>query len=190
MAAWGFLAIAGMGFVLLIIGMTFGFLGSDAEVGGDMDLESDTADGGAEASISLLSIAGIGSSLVGFGLLGYLGALLGSPVLTGVPAGLVGAYICLRATARIRSVLLRRLETGRSVRQSEFVAQVAMVTIPIPPAESGTGQVKLLLHGQPHYASARTRSSREIGHGEQVVVMDQVAGLCLVERLNGEDEGS
>ncbi len=196
MTSLGFLAIGGMGLLLLVGGIMFGFLGGDGDVGvgsvdvdvdAGTDLDGDAPDSGAAAGVSLLSVAGLGSALFGFGLFGYLGARLASPVLIGVPVGLVGAYITLRLTGYIRALLLRRLETGRSARQSEFAAKVATVTIPIPPGDSGSGQVRLVLHGNPVYASARTHEDREICNGAQVVVMDQVQGVCYVERL--EEEG-
>lgn len=184
----GFLGIAAMGLLLLLGGTFLGFMGSDVEVdGGDMDGEGgDGPDTGTSAGVSLLSVAGLGSVLVGFGLGGYLGAALGSPVLFGVPLGLAGAYGCMVLTGRVRYILLRRLETGRAVKRSEFVAAVATVTVPIPPHGQGIGQVKLTIHGTPVYASARTEGAREIGYGERVVVLDQVDGICAVEVLELE----
>lgn len=178
MTAISFLGAAGLGLLLLSIGIFLGFSGSDLDDGGDFE-------GEAGAGVSLLSIAGIGSLLVGFGGLGYTAYSLQMPTLVSVPVGLLGAALCFRMTAGVKRWLVRSLGTGTSPRAADLISRPGTVTIAVPPG-GGRGQVKVQVGHRWLYLSARTELDRELQVGEMVVLMSLDDGVYTVDLLQLE----
>lgn len=179
-----FLGAAGLGFLLVIVGIFFGFTDADMEAGGDGDFDaggdSDVDLGG---GLSLLSMTGMGAVLAGFGLVGYTALAMGlSPWLAVVP-GLVGSWALFRATAWVRQMLVKNLDTGTAAGEQDLVYQPATVTIPIPATGPGRGQVLVRKGGRTFYVPAVSDLTRELSAGEQVVITESREGVYVVDLL-------
>lgn len=187
-----FLGSAGLGVLLVLVGIFLGFShadldhGADAAVDGDANLDGDggqeaESDSAMESGLSLLSLAGMGALLMGFGSAGYSVWSLGASAWLSVLVGMAGALVVFRLTAWVKRLLVRNLETGSSARQEDLVYQPATVTVPIPPAGKGRGQVMVRKGGRVFYVSARTELDRELNTGEQVVITASGDGAYLVD---------
>lgn len=184
MTVWTYLGSAGLGLLLVTVGMILGFANTDLDHDGDADLDShDVGEGdtGAGAGLSLLSMTGLGSLLVGFGAVGYATSSVGGPTLLAVPVGLAGAWGCFYLTALIKRLLVRSLNTGRSAGEQDLVYQPATVTIPVPGNSSGRGQVLVRLGDRTFYVPVKCALPRELAVGEQVVITAVSEGVFLVE---------
>lgn len=197
-----YLGCAGLGILLVGVGTFLGFAHADVDHGGDSpgehgggehgeadDAGRDQSHTDAGSGLSLLSMAGMGAVLVGFGAVGYLGSALGGPDVVAVPLGLVGAVACFRLTAWLRRTLIRNLETGHSAGEQDLLFRSGTVTVPIPGGGSGRGQVLVHLGERRFYISARTELARELELGEQVVITALEDGLYLVDEFAGPNSG-
>jgi hypothetical protein len=175
-----YLGSLALGMILVLVGTLLGFGHGDIDGGADGDLDHD-GHGDVGAGLSILSVAGIGSLLVGFGAAGYTVSFLGAGPVLALPAGVVGAGVVFRITAWVRRMLLRNLETGRVSSEQDFVFQPATVTVPIPAAGTGRGQVLVHKGGRPFYVQARTAADGELPLGANVVITAVSDGVYLVE---------
>lgn len=180
---WTYLGSAGLGLILVVAGLMLGF--GDADMDGDGDMDTDGAHGSLGAGVSLLSMAGMGSVLFGFGVTGYAVHGLVASHLVAVPAGLAGAYGCLRLTGWVKGLLVRNLDTGSSAGEQDLLYQPATVTVPIPPDGLGRGQVVVRKGDRTFYVAARSTLTRELITGEQVVITDTRDGAYLVDLYRG-----
>jgi hypothetical protein len=204
-----YLGFAGLGIGLVLFGLALGALGGGHDhdgLDGAIDLDgdgipdgvdldgdgipdgaqADGAAGGLGAGLSLLSMTGLGSLLVGFGALGYLGASFGLGSLLAVPLGLVGSAGTFALTGRIRLWLLRSLTTGRSTGTLDLAGHAAQVTIPVPPAGRGSGQAVVRVGGRPFYVRVMNQTAAELPVGAHVVLFEPVDGVFPVAPLEIE----
>jgi hypothetical protein len=192
-----YLGFAGLGIGLVFLGLLLGALGGGHHAGdGGTDLDGDGLPdgidldgdgvpdllpggepGGLSAGLSFLSMTGLGALLVGFGALGYLGASMGLKSLLAVPLGLAGSIGTFWLTGRLRLILIRHLQTGRSTGAMDLVHLAAEVTVPVPPQGKGVGQAVVWLQGRPHYVRVSNPAPDEIAKGAWVVLMEPVDGI-------------
>lgn len=198
-----YLGFAGIGIGLVLLGLTLGALGGGHDHDGldvdgdglpdgvdldgdglpDLHLDGDGPGGGLGAGLSLLSMAGMGSLLVGFGALGYLGAALGLGSLLPVPLGLLGSVGTFAVTGRLRLWLIRTLTTGRSTGTLDLAGHAGQVTVAVPPTGRGVGQVVVRVGGRPFYVRATNQMTAELPVGAQVVLYEPVDGVFPVGPL-------
>lgn len=198
-----YLGFAGLGIGLVLLGLALGALGGShdhdgIDLDGDgipdgVDLDGDGVPdlhpdgegpgGGLGAGLSFLSMTGMGSLLVGFGALGYLGATLGLGGALAVLLGLLGSFGTFAVTGRLRLWLIRTLTTGRSTGTLDLVGHVAQVTIPVPPSGKGSGQVVVRVGGRPFYVRVINQTVAELPLGAQVVLYEPVDGVFPVAPL-------
>lgn len=180
-----FLGAAGLGFLLVIIGIFFGFTDADMETGGgDADIDAG-GDGEVDVGggLSLLSMTGMGSVLAGFGVVGYSATAMGLPPWLAVGPGLAGSWVLFRVTAWMRRMLVKHLDTGTAAGEQDLVYQPATVTIPIPASGPGRGQVLVRKGDRTFYVSAISDLTRELNVGEQVVITESREGVYVVDLL-------
>ncbi len=183
-----YLGSAGLGLALVAAGALLGFTDAGMEHGGDGAAETDVdlvggegAGAGVASGLSLLSVAGLGAVLFGFGAGGYVSSALGAPPLLAVPAGVAGAAGCFRLTAWLRRTLIRTLDTGAAFGETDFLFRAGTVTIPVPPGGTGRGQVLVQVEGRTFYLPAVTDADHELHVGEAVQITATNAGLYTVE---------
>lgn len=198
-----YLGFAGLGIGLVLLGLALGALGSGHDHDGidvdgdgipdgvdldgdgvpDLHLDGEGPGGSLGAGLSFLSMTGLGSLLVGFGALGYLGAAQGLGSLLAVPLGLLGSVGTFAVTGRLRLWLIRTLTTGRSTGTLDLAGHVAQVTIPVPPAGQGSGQAVVRVGGRPFYVRVINQTAVELPLGAQVALYDPVGGVFPVGPL-------
>lgn len=179
-----FLGSAGLGFLLVIVGIFFGFTDADVEAGGDGDFDAGSdGDVSLGGGLSLLSMTGMGAVLAGFGLVGYMATALGLPTWLAVPPGLAGSWLLFQATAWVRRMLIKHLDTGTAAGEQDLIYQPATVTIAIPAIGPGRGQVLVRKGGRTFYVSAVSDLTRELNLGEQVVITESREGVYVVDLL-------
>lgn len=194
-----YLGFAGLGLGLVLFGLTLGALGGGhhhdgIDVDGDgvpdgVHLEAHGHDHdhesahGLGAGLSFLSMAGMGSLLVGFGALGYLGQSLGLGEILAIPLGLVGSIGTFAVTGRLRFWLIRTLTTGRSTGTLDLAGHAAQVTIPVPPEGRGFGQAVVRVGGRPFYVRVVNQTLAELPVGVQVVLHEPADGVFPVAPL-------
>lgn len=202
-----YLGFSGLGMGLVLLGLALGALGGGHDhdgVDGSVDLHGDgvhdglhldghghdhdhESAGGLGAGLSFLSMAGMGSLLVGFGALGYLGASMGLDSLIVYPLGLLGSLGTFALTGRLRFWLLRTLTTGRSTGTLDLAGHAARVTIPVPPAGLGSGQAVVRSGGRPFYVRVVNQTAIELPLGAEVVLHEPVDGVFPVALLELEE---
>lgn len=198
-----YLGFAGLGMALVLFGLTMGALGGghhhdgidhgdgpdelllDAHAGdhGDGHEHDHDSAGGLGAGLSLLSMAGMGSLLVGFGALGYMGAALGLETILAVPVGLLGSVGTFALTGRLRLWLLRTLTTGHSLGALDLAGHAAQITIPVPPVGAGYGQAVVRVGGRPFYVRVTNQTPSELSVGTSVVLHEPADGVFPVAPL-------
>jgi len=182
-----YLGSIGLGMLLVAIGLLLVGGDSDVEADGGVEAEGDAAAGAHSGSgpvgsgLSVLSMAGIGALLVGFGATGYTLLKLNLPVIAQVLLGLVGAVLVFRLTAWVKRLLVRNLESGSSEGEGDLVFRPGTVSVPIPAGGRGRGQV-LVRHGiKTFYVAAVCHEERELTAGEPVVITGVSEGVYTVE---------
>ncbi len=167
-----------IGALLFIIRIGFTMIGmgdSDMDVG-DVDGVDGIGDG--DASFSLVSVHGVTSFLLMFGLVGlalsieanasYAWALLGA-----VLAGLVSMWMIAQIF-----LLMHRMQTSGNVDLRNAVGAEGAVYLTLP--ADGIGQVQVVVQGGLRMFDARSVSGEEIKTGERIRVASVVGSHTLM----------
>lgn len=177
---WASTIIGGTLFAIRLVTM---FLGSD--MAGD-GLDTDLDKGGHEVSgdhvgpdtnINLLSLQGLTSFFLMFGLIGLTLLKAGQPVWVTVVGGVVAGLITVALTGLVFSQM-KRLQTEGTINIRNAIGQEGKVYLNIP--QNGTGQVQIIVQGSLKIFDAVSKSRSMIATGEKVHVVGVESGNTLV----------
>lgn len=182
---WAATIIGGTLFILRLIMMFIGGglshgdvdIPHDVHMGGDLhtDLSADHPE--ADISFKLLSVQGMTSFFMMFGLVGL--ALLKSnlPVLVTVLGGTIAGLATVAVTGLIFSQM-KRLQTEGTINIQNTVGTQGNVYLTIP--QNGTGQVQIIVQGSLKIFDAMSNSQKMIATGEKVQVVGVASGNTLI----------
>lgn len=181
---WASTIIGGTLFILRLGMMLFGGgLGDDGLDtvldAGDVDVAGDHAD--ADVSFKLLSVQGLTSFFMMFGLVGLALLRAGLHVLITILGGAVAGLVTVAVTGLIFSQM-KRLQTEGTIRIQNTVGSEGTVYLTIP--RNGTGQVQIIAQGSLKIFDAVSSNRNQIATGEKVRVKGVAGGNTLiVEKL-------
>jgi hypothetical protein len=181
---WASTIIGGTLFILRVIMMFLGgSVGDDAldtalDTGGDVSA-GESAD--ADLSFQLISIQGLTSFFMMFGLVGLALLKAGLPILITVLGGILAGLATVAITGLVFSQM-KRLQTDGTIRIQNTIGSEGNVYLTIP--KSGTGQVQIIAQGSLKIFDAVSSNKSVIATGEKVHVVGVTGGNTLiVEKL-------
>ncbi|MEO7361691.1 MAG: hypothetical protein ABI120_15275 [Gemmatimonadaceae bacterium] len=163
-----FLTCAALGAVILIAQLAMGMVGGDhhdaAHTGGDHH-------GAASDGLQLISARTLSAFVAFFGI-GALGAAsLHWPTILATVAGLVLGTAAMFSVAFMMRTILK-FEHDGSIDIQRAIGESAMVYIPIPAADGGTGKVTLALQGRTVEYQAVTTEGVSLPTGTAVLIVE------------------
>lgn len=177
---WASTIIGGTLFVLRLIMMYIG--GDISDDGMDVGLDAggfessgDHAD--ANMSFQLLSVQGLTSFFMMFGLVGLALLKANQPVLLTVIGGMLAGF----ATVAITGVIftqMKRLQTEGTINIQNTIGSEGSVYLTIP--KNGTGQVQVIAQGSLKIFDAVSNNKTSIATGEKIRVTGVAGGNILV----------
>jgi len=186
---WASTIIGGTLFILRAGMMLIGGFGDgaiDADLSGDVSGEFDTDVTGdhssSDVTFMLISVQGMTSFFMMFGLVGL--ALLRSnvPVVLTVFGGTIAGLITVGITGLVFTQM-KRLQTEGTIDIQSTIGTEGSVYLTIP--KNGTGQVQLIAQGSLKIFDAVSNSKNTIATGEKVRVLGVASGNTLiVEKSN------
>ncbi|HET9589823.1 MAG TPA: hypothetical protein VFO91_13645 [Anaerolineales bacterium] len=177
---WASTIIGGTLFLLRLIMMFFGGgLSDDALDAGGEVLAGDHAD--ADISFKLLSVQGLTSFFMMFGLVGLALLRANQPVWITVVGGMLAGLVTVAITGLIFSQM-KRLQTEGTINIQNTVGTEGSVYLTIP--RNGTGQVQVIVQGSLKIFDAISNNKIVIATGEKIRVVGVASGNTLiVEKL-------
>ena len=167
-----FLAIAGAGFVFLLVSLLFGEIFEHFEGGIDHDLEHG---GPGFFSPRVLSVF-----VTAFGGVGAIATYYGLSPLPASAVG-VGSGLALSGIVLVFARFLYRQQATSEVRTTDLVGQSARVVITIPPG--GVGQVRCRIGEELVDKIARTRDGGLVPENAAVRVDEVLGETVIVSKL-------
>lgn len=174
-----FYAIGIVSLVTLLFQMLLTILG----FGGDHDHDL-SGHGDHETGSWLLNVRTVMAFLAGFGWAGGILVNRGYSVGPAIArAAVVGTLFLFGAAILVRNLL--RLQSSGNLDYANAIGVIGTVYSTIPAAESGGGQLEIMLQGRLITADARTNSSPELQPGTQARVVALIGqSTLLVEPLS------
>jgi hypothetical protein len=189
---WAAAIIGGTLFVLRIIMMVIGGglehgdvdiphdlphdIPHDVHIGGDIHAEPSDHDA-ADSSFKLLSLQGMTSFFMMFGLVG-LALLKGNfPVLVTIIGGMAAGLATVAVTGLLFTQM-KRLQMEGTINIQNTVGTQATVYLTIP--QQGTGQVQVIVQGSLKIFDAMSNTKEKIATGEKVQVVGVASGNTLI----------
>jgi hypothetical protein len=176
---WASTIIGGTLFILRLVMM---FIGGgvddtfDASIdSGDLDISGDHAS--ADMSFKLMSVQGLTSFFMMFGLVGLALLKANLPVLLTVFGGVIAGLVTVAITGLIFSQM-KRLQTEGTINIQNTVGKDGSVYLTIP--INGTGQVQIIVQGSLKIFDAVSIDKTRIATGEKVRVVGVASGNTLV----------
>ena len=177
---WASTIIGGTLFILRLIMMFFG--GSFGEdtigptfEGSDLEVSGDHAD--ADISFKLLSVQGLTSFFMMFGLVGLALLRANQPVLLTVIGGMAAGLVTVAITGLIFTQM-KRLQTEGTINIQNTIGSEGNVYLTIP--KNGTGQVQIIAQGSLKIFDAISDNKNILATGEKVRVTGVASGNTLV----------
>ncbi len=176
---WFFLLCALIGGTLFMIRLILQFVGgdSDMDVDGDIDIDVDM-DGDSDVSFRVLSLQGITSFCLMFGLVGL--AMMRQSGQNAIWA-LVAATVAGSATFWLMKWIFNKaqvLQSSGNIKMKNAIGKEGDVYLTIHP--HGTGKARVSIQNHLKVWDATTDSNQEIKTGERVRVTGVVSGNVLV----------
>jgi hypothetical protein len=172
---WASTIIGGTLFILRVVMM---FLGGSA---GDDALDSAIDSGGdpieADVSFKLMSIQGLTSFFMMFGLVGLALLKAGLAVFITVLGGMVAGLVTVAITGLIFSQM-KRLQSEGTINIQNTIGTEGNVYLTIP--KNGTGQVQIIAQGSLKIFNAVSSSKSMIPTGDKVQVVGIASGNTLI----------
>ena len=177
---WASTIIGGTLFVLRLISMFLGGGVSDdgmdaALDAGGHDLSGDSIE--ADTSFKLMSIQGLTSFFMMFGLVGLALLQAGLPVLVTVLGGMIAGLITVAVTGLVFTQM-KRLQAEGTIHIENTIGKEGNVYLGIP--ENGTGQVQIIVQGSLKIFDAVSKNKNTIATGEKVQVVGVASGNTLI----------
>jgi membrane protein implicated in regulation of membrane protease activity len=171
---WASTIIGGTLFLLRLVTMFLG--GGVSDEGLDAALDA----GGhveADTSFNLLSLQGLTSFFMMFGLVGLALLKAGLAVILTVIGGMAAGLVTVAVTGLIFTQM-RRLQTDGTISIQNTIGQEGSVYLSIP--RQGTGQVQIIVQGSLKIFDAVSKSRNMIATGEKVQVVGVASGNTLI----------
>jgi hypothetical protein len=152
---------------------------SALDAGGDLPT-GDHVD--ADISFKLMSVQGLTSFFMMFGLVGLALLKAGLPVLLTVLGGMLAGLVTVAITGLIFTQM-KRLQTEGTINIQNTIGTEGSVYLTVP--KNGTGQVQIIVQGSLKIFDAVSKNKSVIATGEKVHVVGVAAGNTLiVEKSN------
>jgi membrane protein implicated in regulation of membrane protease activity len=177
---WAATIVGGTLFLLRLITMFIGGgIGDDGmdsalDTGGH-DLSGDSME--ADAGFKLMSIQGLTSFFMMFGLVGLALLKAGLPVLVTVIGGLAAGLVTVAITGLVFSQM-KRLQAEGTIHIENTIGREGNVYLGIP--KNGTGQVQIIVQGSLKIFDAVSKNKTTIATGEKVQVVGVASGNTLI----------
>ncbi|HEX6269346.1 MAG TPA: hypothetical protein VFZ43_03855 [Anaerolineales bacterium] len=177
---WASAIIGGTLFILRLImmfvggGLTDNALDSALDTGADV-LSGDHAD--ADISFQLLSVQGLTSFFMMFGLVGLTLLKANQPVLLTVVGGMLAGLVTVAISGLIFTQM-KRLQTEGTINIHNTIGTEGSVYLTIP--KNGTGQVQIIVQGSLKIFDAISSNKIGIATGEKIRVVGVASGNTLV----------
>jgi len=172
-----FLACALIGGFFVLIRLILQFAGGDSDIDTDVDIDAHHTD--ADAGFKLLSMHGLTSFLMMFGLVGlafYRQNQAGFfvSIVGGTGAGLASVWVIGRLFS-----LVTRLQSSGTIGIESAVGGEGTVYLTIP--AGGTGRVLITFNNRQREFDAMARNAAEIATGKRVRVTEVRGNMVIVE---------
>jgi len=177
---WASTIIGGTLFLLRVIMMFIGGDTGDSPPETTFDSGSDFASGDhaqADISFRLLSVQGLTSFFMMFGLVGLALLKAGLPVLLTVVGGMLAGLVTVAISGLIFTQM-KRLQTEGTINLQKTVGTEGSVYLTIP--KNGTGQVQIIAQGSLKIFDAVSTNKNLIATGEKIHVVGVTGGNILV----------
>ena len=176
---WASTIIGGTLFILRAVMLLLGGGLSDGatDVSGDFDpdIAGDHAD--ADITFKLISLQGLTSFFMMFGLVGLALLKANVPVVLTVFGGTIAGLITVAITGLVFSQM-KRLQTEGTIDIQTTIGTEGSVYLTIP--KNGTGQVQLIAQGSLKIFDAISNSKNTISTGEKIRVTGVASGNTLI----------
>jgi hypothetical protein len=177
---WASTIVGGTLFVLRVIMMFVGGGVSDEAIDGALDTGGDFAAGNhadADISFKLISVQGLTSFFMMFGLVGLALLKAGLPVFWTVLGGMLAGLVTVAITGLVFTQM-KRLQTEGTINIQNTIGAEGNVYLTIP--KNGTGQVQLIAQGSLKIFDAVSNNKNVIATGEKVRVVGVAGGNTLI----------
>ena len=176
---WASTIIGGTLFLLRLMMLFIG--GDTGEDVADSALDAAGEHLDADISFKLLSVQGLTSFFMMFGLVGLALLRAGVAVLLTVLGGMIAGLVTVAVTGVIFSQM-KRLQTEGTIHIQNTIGTQGSIYLTIP--KNGTGQVQIIAQGSLQIFDAVSSNKNTIATGEKVQVIGVAAGNTLiVEKL-------
>lgn len=179
-----FYAIGLFSLAVLLIQILLTLVGLDHH--GDADLSSH---GDHDSGMGLLTVRTVTAFFVGFGWTGAIMLNHGYSVVAAIAAGTATGAIFLLTTWFLITNLLRLQSSGGNVDYNNAIGSVGTVYTTIPAAETGGGQIELMLQGRLMMAEAYTKAPWNLKPNSKAKVIALIGpSTLLVEPLTNSPD--
>ena len=172
---WASTIIGGTLFILRLITMFMGGGLSDDGLDSVLDTGGDQAE--ADTSFNLLSLQGLTSFFMMFGLVGLALLKAELPILLTVFGGMIAGLITVAISGLIFSQM-KRLQTDGTINIQNTIWTEGNVYLTIP--KNSAGQVQIIVQGSLKIFDAVSKNKNMIATGEKIHVVGVVSGNTLV----------
>jgi membrane protein implicated in regulation of membrane protease activity len=177
---WAATIIGGTLFILRLILMFMGGDVSDDGIDSALDtsgFESSGDHADANMSFQLLSVQGLTSFFMMFGLVGLALLKANQPVLLTVMGGVLAGLVTVAVTGLIFTQM-KRLQTEGTINIKTTIGSEGSVYLTIP--KNGAGQVQVIAQGSLKIFDAVSNNKTSIATGEKIRVVGMAGGNILV----------
>jgi hypothetical protein len=177
---WASTIVGGTLFILRVIMMFVGAGASDDALDTALDSGGDLPAGDhveADVSFKLMSVQGLTSFFMMFGLVGLALLKAGLPVFVTVLGGMLAGLVTVGITGLVFTQM-KRLQTEGNINIRNTIGTEGNVYLTIP--RNGTGQVQIIAQGSLKIFDAVSSSKTMIATGEKVHVVGVASGNTLI----------
>jgi len=177
---WASTIVGGTLFILRVIMMFVGAGASDDALDTALDSGGDLPAGDhveADVSFKLMSVQGLTSFFMMFGLVGLALLKAGLPVFVTVLGGMLAGLVTVAITGLVFTQM-KRLQTEGNINIRNTIGTEGNVYLTIP--RNGTGQVQIIAQGSLKIFDAVSSSKTMIATGEKVHVVGVASGNTLI----------
>jgi hypothetical protein len=177
---WASAIIGGTLFILRVIMMFIGNDMSDDGLDSALDAGGDVVSGhhaSSDLGFKLLSLQGLTSFFMMFGLVGLALLRANQPVLLTVIGGILAGLVTVAITGLIFTQM-RRLQAEGTINIQNTIGKEGSVYLTIP--KNGSGQVQVIVQGSLRIFDAISNNKAVIATGEQIRVTGVASGNTLI----------
>lgn len=168
-----FYTIAFTSTLVLIIQTAMMFLGVDADVDGDLDMD------GIDGDVSVLSVRSITAFMVGLGWMGAILRDLGWSLFIVLPLALIVGVILMMCVFWFMRFLHSLREQG-NIDYAYAIGETGTVYLPVPPNREKAGKVEVLIQGRIKVVDAWQKGDTRLENRSKVRVLDVIGDDALL----------